>query len=233
MEKFNPIIDKYAKIDLSGRKALAEAESSIREFPGFSEELKKNFSSVLTFSDDSEKQVRERVMEKLHLIGERAGIGFIEAGADYPLHATLQEGTSSEDEQSREDTFRVLKEDEKLTQSLDKLKGLQLAFKYILLDRGNVLLTATDIPEEIVSIRGELEKTYGNAGLESRPLKNILHISLARMKETPKGADAQSRFAEYKKAMIQLRHEISSNPIKLDVRAVARDQTYRFLTGKG
>ena len=231
MEKFNPVIDKYARIDRSGRKVLAEEGPSIREFPAFPEELKKNFSSALIFSEDSREQVREKVIKKLHLIGERVGIAFLEAGADYPLHATLLEGISNEEEQSREDTFRSLRENGGLTQSLDRLAGLQLEFKYILLDRGNVLLTAVDIPEEIIGMREELKDVYENAGLQSRPLENILHISLARMREIPKGANAQSQFAEYKKAMIQLRHEISSNPLRLDVAAVTRDQTYRFLTG--
>lgn len=230
MERLNPVVEKYAKIDLLGRKGLAEDEPDIIEFTGFSPELKKNFSSVLTFSTETEKEVQERILNRIHAVGAVSNIEFFESLKDYPLHATLLEGLSSDEAQKRQGVFDAIVTDGTTNSILETLKGVTLEFKYILLDKGNVLLAATEIPKEIFEIRKSLAELYEKSGLMVRPLDNILHISVARMKKVPSGEDARRLFKEYKNHMIQLRHDISANPIKAQINDTMKVPVYNFLT---
>lgn len=230
MEHLNPIVEKYAKIDLSGRRKLAEDEPDIVEFTGFSPELKKNFSSVLVFSSETERVIQERILDKIHAAGILSNIDFFETPKDYPLHATILEGMSNDDEQKRQSIFESLVSEGRLDLLFEQLKGIELEFKYVLIDKGNILLTAIDIPQVIFEVRRLLAQLYEEAGLTVRPLENILHVSIARMKSTPKGADAQKLFLEYKNKMIELRHNISMNPIRAQVVDIKKVPVYNFLT---
>lgn len=230
MERLSPIAEKYARIDLSGRKGLSEDEPNIVEFTGFSPELEKNFSSVLTFSAETEKEIQERVLNRIHAAGLASNIEFFESLKDYPLHATLLEGLSSDGAQKRQDVFDAIVTDGMTNSMLEALKGVELEFKYVLLDKGNVLLTAIDIPQAVLEIRKSLAELYEKSGLTVRPLENILHMSVARMKKVPKGEGVHNLFTEYKNNMVRLRHDISANPIKAQISGTMKVPVYNFLT---
>lgn len=236
-EKPNLVAKKYASIDLSGRKSLRNKE--VREFPGFSEDLRERFSAALIFNQESETLLKQRVVSRVKEIGERQGIKFLLAGEDYPLHSTVLEGkmtasvvTGSEDsiEDRRIVTVRETQNDTELQEELSRLAGMHVTYKYLLLDKGNVLLTATDIPPDVLAARTALNRIYSKYGIAAIPLENILHISIARMKEIP-GEDQLEAFQGYKEGMIKLRHEISSDPLDLKVSYINADESYRFLKG--
>lgn len=220
MERLSPIAEKYARIDLSGRKGLSEDEPNIVEFTGFSPELEKNFASVLTFSAETEREIQKRVLNRIRAAGSVSNIEFFESLKDYPLHATLLEGLSGDEAQKRQGIFDVIATDKMTNSMLEELKGSKLEFKYVLLDKGNVLLTAIDIPQVVLEIRKQLAEL----------LENIFHMSVARMRKVLKGGDVQNLFTEYKNNMIRLRHDISANPIKAQVSGTMKVPVYNFLT---
>lgn len=229
-EKPNPIAKKYASIDLAGREAINE--QNIQEFLGFSEDLKRNFTGVMEFVLESQQVVQERILSRLETIGAECGIDFLLAGRDYPLHSTILEGRAGEDldEQERNDTFVSIGETEGFKQAMTPLEGIDLEYKYLLIDKGNILLTAMDIPDEIIKARASLSALYADYGLAPRPLENILHISLARIVKLPKDGNTAVMLEKYKREMIKLRHAISVDPLVLEVSNISKGSTYEILT---
>ncbi|MFZ1720664.1 MAG: hypothetical protein WAU28_04990 [Candidatus Moraniibacteriota bacterium] len=237
MENFNPIARKYASIDLSGRKALKNEQ--VREFPGFSEDLRDRFSAALIFDKDSEALLKQKVVSRVKEIGGKYGIKFLLAGEDYPLHSTVLEGKieipavagdKNSEEDDRISIIRETQNDTELQEELSKLAGIHITYKYLLLDKGSILLTGMDIPSEMLAARTALNKIYSKHDIAAIPLENILHISIARMEEIPR-EDQSETFQGYKEEMIKLRHEISSDPLDLKVSYISSDESYRFLTG--
>lgn len=230
-EKSNPIAKKYALIDLAGRGAINER--NIQEFAGFSEDLKKNFTGVMEFTPESQQVVQKRILSRIQEIGTECGIGLLLAGRDYPLHATILEGRLQEDLGDvglRDEAFTSIGESEGFKQAVVQLEGLNLEYKYLLIDKGNILLTAIDIPDQIVKAREALADVYKEQGLAPRPMDNILHISLARIAKIPKGENATELLKKYKEEMIKLRHLVSADPLMLRVFSISSGSSFEILT---
>lgn len=228
MENISGTGRKYAGIDRIGRRALSE-ESRIQEFPGFPESLKNRFGVVLRFTSDSEQEIKNRISDHIQDIGEQFRIGFIIAGRDYPLHSTLLEGPyEGQDAVTRDNIFESLVGSSEIAKITDDLLGRKLDYKYLLLDKGNVLLTAIDIPDYLINLREELAALYKGKNLKPAPLDNLLHISLARMVNLPE-EDKQSKFSIYRKQMTQLRHNISTDSLSLEIKSVQASSIFDLL----
>jgi len=228
MENFSgPIGLKYAEIDLAGKNSLNKAE--IKRFEGLDESLKNRFISALQFSPESEKEVERRITSEMAKIAVEFGISFTLAGKDFPLHSTIGEGLyEGKDDSEREEIFDQTHGDKKLDDILSRISKEPIEYKYLLLDKGNVILSAIKIPEEITAARSELASFYQEKGMKPLLMENILHITIGRMNEIPEEGKEES-FEGYKKKMIALRHAISSDPIKLQVSGVFDGETYGFL----
>lgn len=228
MENISGTGKKYAGIDLAGRKSL-NLESGIQEFPGFPEGLKSRFSLLLRFTSGSEQEVKDRISGPIQDIGRQLGIGFIIAGRDYPLHSTLLEGLyEGQDAVVRDKLFESLSKNPEIAKITNGLLGERLIYKYLLLDKGNLLLAAIDIPAHLINFREELAELYRGSGLKPLPLDNLLHISLARMVQLPE-ENRQSKFNIYRKQLTQLRHDISSNPLSLEVVSLSASSAFDLL----
>lgn len=228
MENISGTGRKYAGIDISGRKAL-NLNQGIQEFPGFPESLKSRFSLVLRFTSGSEQEIKDRISGPIQDIGEQLKIGFIIAGRDYPLHSTVLEGLyESQDFVSRDKLFESLSESPEIAKITSDLLGKKLIYKYLLLDKGNLLLTAIDIPAHLINLREELASLYKQKGLKPLSLDNLLHISLARMVNLSE-EDKQSKFNIYRKQMTRLRHDISTKPLSLKIESVSALSAFDLL----
>jgi hypothetical protein len=227
--KFSPIAEKYAKIDLEGRKALKK-EDSVNKFEGFSENLKNRFGTVMIFNEESKKLLKESLIDKIESISKETEIDFALAGRDFPIHSTLLEGLC-DDEKTSKAVFEKIKGNIELIEVINSLNNLEVEFKYLLIDKGNILLTCINIPKEILIARGAINKILEENGLKPLQLNNILHISIARMTNFPAIEQGQ-KFNEYKEKVVKLRHEISSNPIKLKISEVLAGSSFDFLTSQ-
>ncbi len=223
-----PIGQKYAEIDLIGREALDRAE--IKPFEGFGENIKNRFIVALQFAPESEKVLETRVTSEVERIGRESGIEFFLAGKDFPIHSTLGEGLyEGGDVPRREDIFREVHQDEKLKALTERKRGERLIYKYLLLDKGNVMLTSVEIPEDVGKIREELAAIYAGHNLKPLRIENLLHVTVGRITKIPDGGAEQ--FREYKKKMIELRHRISEDPLRLEVKKMSDGPSYEFLQG--
>lgn len=221
---------KYIGIDHAGTQALYQ-KGGISEFAGFPESLRDRLNVALKFTTESETLLRERVIEPLLLIGNGLGIEFILAGRDFPYHSTLLEGLyEGKDPTKRQQKFKAATNTEEIKRLKD-LAGMRIAYKYLLIDKGNLLLTAIDIPDWVINTRSGLAVVYQNHGLKPLPLENILHISVARITRLPT-EDRSVKLREYKIKVSQLRHQISPNPIVLEVGHVSVMPSLDLLTSK-
>lgn len=215
-------IRKAASIDLAGRKALQER--ALAAFEGFGEAAKGRFISALTFSHDSEQQLHEQVTKDIERIEHELQIHFALAGRDFPIHATVAEGRYTDDK-TRTETFKQLQSDEHLTPHRN-LPNISLTFDYLLFDKGNILLVASQIPQEVTSMRDDLKKVYESHGLSHKPIENLLHITIGRMDVLPA---SESEYDTYTERIIALRHNISKKPLTLITNELFVGCTFDFL----
>lgn len=223
MEKFGgPILQKYANINRSGKEAVLN--ENIVKFDGFSESIKDRFITAAIFDEYSLNQVEDRVLGQLKRLEDMSGIEFAMANRDYPLHSTIMEGEyKGENQDEKDDLF------ERLTDDLPiDIKGLEIKYDYILIDKGNVLLVAQTIPEAVLKARESLKNHYSESGLRPLLLENILHCSLARIKSLPTDFVPN----KYIKELTDIRHSVSKSDesMILIVDRLDRGNSYNFLT---
>lgn len=223
-ERLRAVGRKYAEIDRGGRSKIDIGE--VKEFTGFSEAFERRTNIWLEFTHESTQTIIDRVSRKIEEIERETGIKFYLAGRDFPIHSSLKQGEVGSDgkltEEDREILVTRLSEDKQLQDSAQQLEGKLIEFKYLLFAGGDAILTCTDIPEEIDEIRKQATKSYAEQAVDSiDPAQEILHMTIARMTEMQKDNELKGvQLLQYKRRMIELRHEISSNPLSLVVSGV-------------
>lgn len=218
----NPIRSKYMTIQRSGALALGSRE--ILKFAGFPESLKYVFNSAIMFSPQSERKIYDRLISKLKFLSQVCKIQFLFAGRDFPIHTTLLEAICKNYHESK---FSQLNSDEYLIDVLSHLLNIQIKFDCVLMDKENVLLTALNIPQKILEVRNELNRFYKIKDLETRPLSNILHISLARI--TNFKQNDQTSFISYRRGMMVILREVYTDPITLTIANISFKPVYDLL----
>lgn len=210
---------KYVGIDHTGTQALYQ-EGAIKEFTGFPESLDNRFNVSLLFIPDSEALFKQRVANPVAEIGNNLGIEFILAGRDFRTHTTLLEGLyEGLDLAGRNEIFKQLRESQAVN-AIQQLVGKKIEYKYLLIDKGNLLLAAINIPDWVLTIRADLTKTYTSQGLKPLLMTDILHISTARITRLPV-ENRMSKLRKYKQRIADLRHQLSRNPLTFEVGAVS------------
>jgi len=195
--------------------------------------MENRFNISLLPDEESEKVVGERLISEIEKTEKELGIKFLLAGRDFPLHSTVLEGKferkEKDDSDLRERTFGIAKERASQSGLLETLRGQEVTFEYVLIDRGNILLTSVQIPEKILDAREQLATIYSGSNLKPLPMKNIQHISIGRINSLPKDG---KKLGEYKKRMIALRHKISSDPLVVRMGTVYVGDALRLIEGE-
>jgi len=223
-----PIGEKYGGIDIEGRKALEKPET-IKGFPHPNKAFEGVFWVSGDFDTESQAEVQRRILDRIEDLEAELGLPLLIGNRDFPLHVSLQNGVLGEnDPRDKEVKVDHLMSNEELTEDTAPLVGLPVEFKYLLINRGNILLTSAKIPEAVSEARKAIAEVYASNGLTpgSYNYENILHITIARIAESPavedENPDKQNVLEAYRKRLIELRHEISSNPITMRIEKVAR-----------
>lgn len=223
------VLRKYAGIDLAGRRVLGEAQ--VKDYLPTPEESKRRFNTALRFEGDSEAIFRERVMGPLEQAERDFSTHLTIAVRDFPLHATVMEGRFEGAEENKKlETFTDVEKE--LAAELESvLMGQEIEFKYLLIDKGNLLLTASNIPEIIIAIRERLNAVYAAHDLKPLPMKNILHVTVSRMVQKPQGEPdfVVAILRAYRAQMLALRRSISKDPLRLKVGTVYTGSTQDLL----
>src|SRR3989344_2017740 len=153
IEGDSPVIKKLNGIHEAGTAALRAG--SVEPFIGYPESLKNRFGVYLQYEELSEQLVRQVVLDEVGIIGEDLGIEFFMSGRPapngYPMHTTILEGLCQEEDIDKRDfLFNILSNVGLKTMPgvlFDTdVKGSQLRFDSVLVDKGPILLAATEIP---------------------------------------------------------------------------------------
>lgn len=252
IEGDSPVVQKLNGIHEAGTAALRAG--SVEPFTGYPETLKNRFGVYFRYTEKSERLLRDRrILNEVEEIAQDLGIGLFLAGrpnpGGYPLHTTVLEGLYEGGSDPRPFVFG---EDSMMESgglrdnvfhrgsALDRTKlgdlyyailapekrDYQLKFNAVLVDKGPVLLAATEIPQEIIDIRGELAEIYTQAGCKPLPLDNLLHMTLTRMTRVVDPLQAD----EYIRQMRLLHQEVVEDPLFLSVRTIDRKNAFDMLT---
>jgi len=93
-----------------------------------------------------------------------------------------------------------------------------------------VILTCVDIPEEIKRLKVKFQEKFKAENVEPLDYGNILHITAARIKKLATNGNSESILKEYRDFFIQLRHQISGNPLRLKIAGLNKTDSYDLLT---
>ncbi len=233
MEKFGGEIGKkYGNINTKGKKALENNE--VDEFNSVPEKLKERFNASAFIDSSSEETLKREVLDEIEKIGNDLGIELFLAGRDFPIHISILEGlfTANTDDQEnteeREKVFNELQNNNDLKNDLSALlAGKTIEFKYILIDKGNLILTSVDIPDFILEARAMLSSKYEKAHLKTLSMANILHMTIGRISKLPEDTD---NLTKYKELIVKLRHIISASPLTLTISNINFDSSHGLLT---
>lgn len=233
-EKFGgEILRKYAKIDIFGRKAIKQ--KSIIEHKNFPESLKNRLNFSVCFNENSIERLDENLISKLRSLENYLGIKMIIAGRDFPLHSTILEGLfeskinePADDADKRKNNIfsEIINDQEFINNLIKKLSNQNIDFKYLLIDKETLILTADEIPEAILEIRKKLEEKYKDKKLKPLLMENILHMTISKITQLP---DDEENLEKYKKEIINLRHEVSANPLTLTIENINIGNSYEFI----
>lgn len=233
MEKFGGEIGKkYAEINRAGRNAIREG--AVNEFDVIPEQLKNRFNISLSLEKNSEEILKKVVLSKIEELERQSDIKLFLAGRDFPIHITVLEGLLKNPSLyekvlgERESVFNEIKDDEKLRNELSRtLLENPIDFKYLLIDKGNIILTSIDIPQPLLEARESVSDRYTESNLKTLPMKNILHMTISRINKLPTN---EKDLLLYEQEMLKLRHVISKNPLQLTPGGFYMDSTYNILT---
>jgi len=221
-----PIGQKYARIDIAGRQALKQ-EGAIKELEGFGETLKNRFLVAIQFAPESRQEVQKRVINEVEQIEVNCKMEFFLTNRDFPLHSTIEEGVYQGDDDSiKGEVFAEMAKE--LKQLNWQMLNEPLTYKYVLIDKGNIILTAIEIPDVVTKLRRELTTFYTAHQLKPLPIEHILHVTVGRITRLP-GEHEEEALEKYKRRMIQLRHDIAKNPLKLSIGEMFAGSSYDFL----
>jgi len=214
--KERDIFRKYAGNDLAGRKALVgENLVEMKEIPEWWYECP---NAAFVFSSESEEEVRERIIKPMEDAARDCGIEYWFTGDIHPIHATAQAG----DIKDRSDTAEwkrareLFEESSELHESARIFAGMKIPFKYLIVNGSIITLTCTEIPPEVKTFRDQASALLEKSGFKALSMENTLHISVARIKSLP-NEDRAGQLRRFRDLMIKLRHEISKNPLQLEV----------------
>ena len=214
--KERDVINKYARNDLAGRKALLNEDVvEMKDIPAWWYECP---NASFVFDPASEEEVRERVIKPMEEAARECGIGYWFTGDIHPIHATAQAG----DIKDRSDTAEwkrareLFENSTELHESARTFAGMKIPFKYLIVNGSIVTLTCTEIPPEVKTFREQASALLEKSGFKALSRENTLHISVARIKSLP-DEDRAEQLRRFRDLMIKLRHQISAHPLELEV----------------
>ncbi len=203
---------RYAEMHSKGLKALLSG--NVNPFAGVDDSLRRRLIFASCFA------VPAKVAELLHDLRSEDAFEFIVAGTDYPLHATLKQATAPGD---------VMWPEEMARSRLQACGAVK--FDTLIFDGGNLILAASEVPDELVAARALLDGDLSGLGLEPLPLP-ILHMTLARMVRLPESLERkQGACQAYCEKMERWRDRLAEDPVVLDLEENVRmTSTYDLLT---
>lgn len=208
------LTERYETMHNNGVAAIQAGNVPLfREVPT---SLKQRWNTAFILEPSQDYSNLFQVLEQME---KSIGTKFFLAGRDYPIHATLQEALGKENAGKKPDTDYSYIEKTFLETTF--------SFGYLLADKGNVILAAEPIPEDVLASRRKLSESFLQNGLEPLPLP-ILHITVERIRYLHE--QKEKVLDEYLEALLAVREEIKNKPITLAVKNIHRGWAYDLLS---
>lgn len=204
--------------DLKGREALGSGEFKVMK--DLDSRWDKMCASSFIFDESAEAEFKKRVADKLQDIANKLGIKLFLSGRDYPIHATIHYGSSDVlDTDERSALYKEVYADNGFAKSAQSVPGQKIEFKYLRIHNGILTLDATELSPELLSMRKEFDRAAKERSVKPIARDNVMHISVAQLTDVPE-ENKEEIFKRMKQALIELRHEISSNPIQMKIEGI-------------
>lgn len=215
MKPNSAVVEKAKKIHREGLRALKSG--NVQLFPGLPNMLKSKenrffVGAGIQLEDYPNIGIR-MVLQEIERISYHLGVFHIfQAGREFPLHFTIGEGEYKGE--NKNNVFCLLKE--KMEPWWPANIQQKNVFDTLVLDKANILLTASNIPHEIIEMRHKLNLIYERHGLVPLKIENLLHITLGRIDRWEEDvANRRKQLNYYVKMMSGLRDYIKINPIDI------------------
>lgn len=209
----SPVIANLENKHIKGVEALRSG--SFKCFSGFAPDMPNRSHVSLTFSTASDVLVRDRLMKEINGYAQDHHVRLFSVLRDFPMHATIGEGVGRHEFCG--DNF--------IGVDPSQVVGVNIFFDHLVIDGPTLFLATSDIPQSVLEYREAVNTEHVNRGLNVNPIKDLLHITVARVLSG--GYDHILDFAD--KVEI-LREEIMRKPLFLTVVKVNNCQAAKFLS---
>lgn len=216
MEPESPIVAKLRGIHERG--ILATNERRIKPFV-LPEVTLTQFILVNAFLHF---QFTNRLLKPLAMLENRLGLQFTLADRDFLLHSTIKQCNLPAGVDA--DAMEV----SDLLAAFASINDHEVVFDTVVLNDGNVLLAASEVPTVVSACRLELDKLIRARGLEPTPI-DILHMTLARLITLP-GKSLGFALDTYRDTVLELRAMVAEEPIRLKLGDYWHGQVHRLVT---
>lgn len=205
----------YAGINLEGREAMKNG--SIPEFKGFPDDFERRMNVWAEFSNETKEEIKDRIIKPLEEIESLTNIDFYLADRDFKIHSSIMQGKLDDSLDVDEKYGNLLENSDKLKEVAEKLSGINIELKYLLLDKkGTIILASTEIPEQIPESRELIKEAYGEESVSALNIP-IFHLTIGRVIKIPEAKQALESMEKLQTLIRNLRLQISSNPINAKI----------------
>ena len=176
----NRVRVKINSIRLAGKVAFEKGE--VKLFEGFPCSLRFRVNVSVLMRNNNEFDL---LMKTIRDAAKSEGLSPFTANIDYPAHCTLLEAECGEECWKKlarlwEEISIILAANNGFLQIGDSLEFSELVVN----SSGDVLLMATEVPDNIKSLRRMIADAYANFKLEPRSIEDIMHMTLQRIHKT-------------------------------------------------
>ena len=217
MEPESPIVEKLRGIH--DRGILAVNEGRIKPFV-VPEAAFTQFILVNAFSSPTKHL--SKLLGTLEMLENPLCVQVTLADRDFLLHATMKQCNLPAGVDA--DAMEV----SSLLAAFASINDHEVVFDTVVLNDGNVLLAASEVPTVVSACRLELDKLIRARGLEPTPI-DILHMTLARLITLP-GKSLGFALDTYRDTVLELRAMVAEEPIRLKLGNYWHGQVHRLVT---
>ena len=213
------VLEQSAKNSVGGRRNLKSG--NVERFASLSKpSWMYDLAAAAYFTNESEAVIENNILSPLRKLCEESGMNYWWASTDFPLHVTFLSATKQDEAGHKiygpktDSFYEPVKNDPRINEQLRRLKDIQLTFKDVILNGNNIILAARDIPDTVTDFRKRVSTLEIEHGLSARPRYDILHITIARLREVQNDPVKRSEFI---RRFTLLKRVIRQTPLVLTI----------------
>lgn len=212
------VLEKYRTLNESGMiKFLAGKSTTFPDKENWPAGWKNDANLAIIPSKYSKRKVIGRVLSRLETMAENMNMFLWRP----QLHSTILSGdlmTGDLKEATyvgkRKEVFQKISEDVVMRALLDGFENITASFRRLVFDGSTISLNCVSIPDKVRLLRMEAAVIYDRYGIPEKPMDNIFHVTVARIRTVPESTTLEDR-AKFIAALSTLAVEVASNPVSV------------------